>query len=369
MAGFGQTRVPPKVALFLARVFGAALLLLGLFTTWITAPDIFRRAEALDVLVGEARLIGWKERSEGTRHARYSSICVNFSFKAAPYKFERCTLSPHDFALLQLHMQNGNRTRVWSSEKECRERGEAGSACHVSRMEINGLLVGDLEDLSGRSWRVLLAPASLTALGAAFLLFPTPAHLGGRRSKRFIAAYGIAFIGLIAVMFLAYLWITVEPLVGDRWESLNATRPTIRLEALAAVDGAPRLALHVNTRSGGRSEWMRYRFPGFDGRHGEINRYSGHHFADLFDAFADTQSLQIMTFTHANDRMEIDTPLARFTALRFRPWMRAAYRDCWFFYGPRGSGGIRGWVCAALRERLEPPELAEILGSVRLIDP
>jgi hypothetical protein len=266
-------------------------------------------------------------------------------------------------------MQNGNRTRVWSSEKECRERGEAGSACHVSRMEINGLLVGDLEDLSGRSWRVLFAPVSLAALGAAFLLFPTPAHLGGRRSRRFIAAYGIAFIALIAVMCVAYLWITVEPLVGDRWESLNATRPTIRLEALAAVDGAPRLTLQVHKRSGGRSEWMRYRFPGFDGRHGEINRYSGHHFADLFDAFADTQSLQTMTFTHANDRVEIDTPLARFTALRFTPWARAAYRDCWFFYGPRGSGGIRGWVCAALRERLELPELAEILGSVRLIDP
>lgn len=369
MIDLQQHRVPPKVALALARGFGIALLLLGLFTTWITAPDILRRADALDVLIGEARLIGWHERTEHVGRVRYPSMCAKFEYKGTPYKFERCALSLHDFALLKLHMQNGNFTRVWSNERDCRERGKAGSACHASRMEINGLLVGDLADLSGRPWRLLVAPLFLVALGAGFMFFPTPAHLGGRASQRVIMVYGIAFAGVIGTLGLAYLWTVVEPVIGDHWEKGSVSRPTIRLEALAPNDGAPRVTLHANKRSGGRSEWVHYRFLGFDGRHGEINRYSAHHFADIFDAFADTQSLQQVDFTHANERVEIDTSLARFTALRFVPWVRAAFRDCWYFYGPRGSGGIRGWVCAALRERIEPTELAEMLRSVRLTDP
>jgi hypothetical protein len=364
-----QNRVPHRLALPLMRVFGAALLLLGLFVMWISIPDLFRRAEALDVLIGEARLIGWQERSESVGRVRYPSMCAKFEFKGTPYKFERCMLSLHDFTLLKLHMQNGNFTRVWSHERECRERGEAGSACHASRLEINGLLVGDLADLSGRPWRVSIAPLFLVALGAASLLFPKPAHLGGWASNRVMKFYGVVIIGLIAVLGFAYLWTAVEPVIGDRWEALNTSRPTIRLGALAASDGAPRVTLHIHKRSGGRSEWVLYRFPGFDGRHGEINLYAAHHFADLFEAFADTPSLQKISFTHENQRVEIDTPLARYTALHFVPWTRAAYRDCWYFYGPSDTGGIRGWLCAALRERIEPAELASILDSVQLVQP
>jgi hypothetical protein len=368
MAGAVPPRVPPKVALLLVRGFGVVLLLLGVFVTWTTAPDMLRRAKTLDALTGEARLIGWHERSEGTRHARYSTMCAKFEFKGTVYRFERCMLSLHDFALLNLHMQNGNLTRVLSNERDCRELGEAGNACHASRVEINGWRAGDLADLSVQRWRVLLVPVSLILMGAAILLFPKPVHLGGQASPRVMSIYAATFVGLMSLIGLAYLWTSAAPLIGDQWEWRTVSRPTIRMDALAASDGAPRVTLQVNKRSGGESEWVQYRFPGFDGRHGEINRYSGHRFIDFFDAFADTPSLQRIGFLHANERVETETPLARFTALRFAPWLKGAYRDCWFFDGSRDAGGIRGWICAPLRERLEASDFAVMLHGIRLSD-
>lgn len=322
-------RLTGKVVLAIAAVATAVVLYQG----WVNLrPD---SVAGLAVVEGRG-LIVTAERKLHRELGRikivpdWEEICALFRLETASNAFHRC-FAPREFTTLKLDTQSRPVIRVWVHDPQCatepqktwgmsRPENSRGAACRAEQIEVAGKLVA--------------TPGSA----------PSCSIFGGSCPPR-------------------------EPGAQD-WKDIKQFPASVQVGLLRSIDGAPRHYLAYE--HGQLSEWVEYRYVGFEKENGSINISRGSAiYASPERAMIDIRALQHEIFVLPGDQYTASTSSGSFRGFAFHLIRVGSRHECVFFAGAveHEEFGVRGCYCAPKGETLSESIVRRLLESIEVLPP